>query len=317
MGSLAYDESEPTRSEPIFGSLDNDRVALIMRVEHRADEWRFRDEVPALNRREARCETWYDSAGQCQTARWYRETVRVSTQQRKIAKGNSLALAVYPYSTAQIDIALFKRGSQKGSLDRPDVARLRFANEGEFLQWTESHPWDYWETGRHLVAGISRPKPLQDLRGKQRRPRESEPYRLVFGLCESDCQALARELARSPRGLTLLERVEKDRLKFWFRPATLKMKNIPRLSSGIKEQAEHLLDLAIRLALAGPVTDSESWFGKPVMDLAEQILTTILNNHNRVANHRDQRHTKLSNPDELPDKPNRDSDSDEFEEDNA
>lgn len=234
MGSLAYDESEPTRSEPIFGSLDNDRVALIMRVEHRADEWRFRDEVPALNRREARCETWYDSAGQCQTARWYRETVRVSTQQRKIAKGNSLALAVYPYSTAQIDIALFKRGSQKGSLDRPDVARLRFANEGEFLQWTESHPWDYWETGRHLVAGISRPKPLQDLRGKQRRPRESEPYRLVFGLCES-----------------------------------------------------------------------------------EQILTTILNNHNRVANHRDQRHTKLSNPDELLDKPNRDSDSDEFEEDNA
>jgi hypothetical protein len=304
MGSLNWrhaDDNEADRP-PFFGSLDNDRVALLMRVEFRDGEWRFRDEVPAVNRRETRSETWYDLSSQPQMARWFRETVRVPTTQRSIARGSALVLALYPYSAAQVDVALFKRGSKKGSWDRPDASKLRFQHEADFLTWTESHEWDYWEKGNYLVAGVGRPTPLQDLRSHQRRPRATDPYRLVFGLCEKNFEALARELADSDRSRELLEKINQDKLKFWFQPASGKMAKIPKLSDEIKDQGKHLWELSIKLALAGPVSASDSWFGRPVLDLAQTICSTFLNNHNRSLNTIRRREKPLGSPDELADR---------------
>lgn len=316
MGSLDGRQADDADRDtpPLFGSLKNDRVALLMRVVFRDGEWRFRDEVPAVNRCETRSESWHDLHSRPQTARWYRETVRVSTRQRSIVRGSALVLALYPYSTAQVDVALFKRGSKKGSWDRPDASKLRFEHEANFLTWLESHEWDYWEKGNYLVAGVGRPTPMQDLRSQQRRPRATDPYRLIFGLCETNFEALTRDLADSDRSREVLEKVTHDKLKFWFRTASKKMTKIPKLSQEIKDQGKHLWELSIKLALAGPVSESESWFGRPVLDLAEMIFSNILNNHNRAHNTIRGREEPLMFQNELADRRAKDR-SDGFEDD--
>jgi len=173
----------------------------------------------------------------------------------------------------------FRGSSHRTELERGDPLREPCGSAEEAISRLESLPWDYWETGKFVTAGISIPPD-----SKLEVERNYSRGEWLFGVCQSVEQAVAA-LRLDPE-VEQLQRLTANRtLQFW--PGTMDIPAIYR--SFHDEVAEHgtlLLELALRQALAGP-HDGEQWHGRPVADLVAEIYKDHIYRVNRQLVNRD------------------------------
>ncbi len=263
-----------------FGSAPLDRAVSLMRTgRDKTGRWVFLGENPATEHRDARSCLWTDKTGAERRATWWELRVTVSSNSKEVQPGHSLVLAEFPWSRAQVDVAAFKRPSKKGGAQRLQPPERTLANESELLAWIAARPNDFWEKGSRLTAAVSRPTPLQDGSAGLRAGREPLA---VFGVCAEPLDAAVDELYASAESKDLLHRLKTDSLAFWPRVAAANMQQLPKGAyPEVKAMAPMLMALALKLALAGPVEDSERWIGQPVMKLADAVFRNLINLHNR------------------------------------
>lgn len=268
-----------------FGSAPLDREVSLMRV-GRAEGGRlmFLGETPAMEHRTARFCQWTDKAGKEHRSAWWEVRVSVPSSSRDVQPGHSLVLVEFPWSRAQVDVAVFKRPSKKGGDQRPQPPERTLADEAALLDWIAARPNNFWEKGNHLTAAISRPTPLQDGSAALRASREAL---LVFGVCMEDVQRCVSELCQSQQALDLQRRLQHDSLDFWARNAVSGMQKLPKGAyPEVKDMASMLMFLAAKLALAGPVKNSDQWTHRPVMEMVDVVFRNLVNLHNRRAHSR-------------------------------
>lgn len=254
--------------------------ALLMRVRlDKDDVVRFGSEEPAERRWVQRSEYWQDTQKKEHKSVWWRMEVRADARAKAIRRGDTLLLCRQPISHQQTDSARFKRQSKKARGKLPKAGNLRFTNETEMIRWIEALPHDYWENGTFFVAGVSFPNTGLDS-GTRRERNTSGGH--VFGVSNDDPEALEEAMLRSETAANLLRWTKEGSLQFWPKAASLKMKQLPRLSEDERERAPALLSLAIRMALSGPEDDSKKWEDRPAMDLADRLYRHLIHlNHQR------------------------------------
>jgi hypothetical protein len=223
------------------------------------------------------------------TEQWLRLEFRVSTEQRLIRSGHFVVQALFPYASGWTQTARFKPAWKHGQYGRPEpptqsVARPDSHNL-ELLRWVESLTHDPWETGKYLVAGILIPDVPHRFVDRTYQPKSKAAD--IFGLCEENPSDLVEEILMSDDLRKLLDRTEKDRIRFWYPRAPRGC--VPALYGETKDASGLLMLLSIRQALAGPRTGSEDWVGKPVVALVDRIYRAHLNNYNRLEHRKRER----------------------------
>jgi hypothetical protein len=189
-----------------------------------------------------------------------------------------LVLAEAPYSNCWVGQAAFKRGSQKGGEQRPNV-EADSLDDALGLLGALSH--DLWEKGRRWTAGFTQPQmPLSSGRAA-RDPGKNALW--VFGVC-GDIDAVVEELAGSRVAAELLD---VDRV---FHPGPNGTAVGDDVHPRVLEERNSLLLIAIKQAMAGPTDqawDTDAWIGRPVMELAGRIFRDHLYNRTRVERRKD------------------------------
>jgi hypothetical protein len=207
--------------------------------------------------------------------RWWRYEAKVDPRREgsAVKPGQSLVIAEHPYAISRTHQSFFKVGSHKGREDRSSLAK-RFASGEELMKNVEALRIDYWERGNWLTAGLSNPEMSFRPDGQGRRFDKDALY--VLGICENFENSVENLITTSHA--RKLVRITRNRsIRFWHHNVTTP----PRLYEEVAEQAESLLLISIRQALAGPHMNSESWKHKPVMDLVDHIYRDHLNACNR------------------------------------
>ena len=147
-------------------------------------------------------------------------------------------------------------------------------------------PYDFWEKGPFLTAGISGPDmPSGD--GESREISWKARARLVLGVCD-DFDAYVNELLESDEIKELLRRTECNEIDFWplkdRHNHEVRLTVRPRLFDEVINEAYSLMLLSIRQALAGPHEDSQKYEGKPVTVKVNHIYRGHLDRLNRKIN---------------------------------
>jgi hypothetical protein len=189
-----------------------------------------------------------------------------------------LILAEAPYSNCWVGQAQFKRGSQKGSDERPNLVA---SSLDEALGLLAEHSHDLWEKGRRLTAGFTQPHTPFFTDRRVREPGKNALW--VFGVC-SELDALVQALAGSRTAAALLD---VDRV---FHPGAGGTPLGDDVHPRVLEERSSLLLLAIKQAIAGPTDqawDNDAWVDRPVMDLAGRIFRDHLYNRSRVERRKD------------------------------
>jgi hypothetical protein len=213
--------------------------------------------------------------------RWWRLEVKATSMQTAIHKGDELIVAEHPYANGWVQPAPFKTASRKGEMERADPASASFVTPEALIQWIEALPYDFWEKGNYLTAGLSEPE-LPFMVGAVRNMQKQSL--LVFGVCGS-ARACEEALFASPEARRLLKTTETGTLRFW--PTEVEFAVPParadeRLYDEVKAESPSVLWLAIRQALAGPHEESLQWKGHPVMEKVQHIYCGHLFNRYRV-----------------------------------
>ncbi len=233
--------------------------------------------------------------------RWWRFEVKVcrnSEATSAIQPGHCLVIAMHPYSTKWMQQAAFKPAFKK---ERPVLGSVDTSEA--LITWIEKEcPYDFWEKGNYLTAGISEPelpfKSLADVRNGH------GTAKWLFGVCD-DFAACVDALWASKKVNNLLERTEKGTLRFWpakvnlpFRPqrwdpkrsdevevesqscvlTTEEIGQTLSLYDKLKAESRTLMSISICQALAGPRPreKKEQWENRLVVDNVKQIYCSHL-----------------------------------------
>jgi hypothetical protein len=218
------------------------------------------------------------------TVRWIRMELRVPRGNEVIKEGHHLVLAEHPYSNGWLHRTPFKPPYKKGRERREELlveARRQGNADGDgFIRWIEALPYDFWEKGPFLTAGISGPDmPPGD--GGSREISWKAKARLVLGTCR-DFDACLEHLWESDEIKELLRLTERNEIRFWSREAKLTVK--PKLCHEVIDEASTLMHLSISQALAGPHVNCERYVGRPVTVKVDHIYREHLNRLNRQIN---------------------------------
>ena len=207
-------------------------------------------------------------------------------QARGAQKGDIIQVVEYPWSGLWHQLAELKGTNKKAADQRDDDPSLwpKVQDVRAAIKRLEDLPYDPWETdGTVLTAAISEPWLPLELH-KPRNVRKG--LRQVFGIC-SNPEGLTNQLFRHPKIRDALKATKRNTIRFWYvgdsRPSTEPMKLYPE----VIEDAQSLMMISIRAALAGPPDteslSSESWVGRSAADLADMIYRDLLNAENRRA----------------------------------
>jgi hypothetical protein len=198
----------------------------------------------------------------------FRRSVTHGVGEYEIGAGDHLVVTEWPYSNGWVTHARFKLGSRK---KRADLNSESYEDGMTLIRALESLPYDYWETGSYVTAGISMPSaphaPSENLR-------MFKVDRLfVYGVCH-DFDLAVNEIVRTDFVQAMVDRVVSGKL------------DVGRFGSGrrlhprTREDRNYLALLAVRQALAGPV-DGRIKVGEPTTRLFDFIFRDHLYNSSR------------------------------------
>jgi hypothetical protein len=212
---------------------------------------------PAVHRQEPRSEQWKDVGGKRYSAYWWHETVRVG-QKLGVEPGDQLVLAYYPNTLSQhpipatVDTVPFKKFNNNRKSRGPHALDREFDSEEEFLTWIESTQLDFFQQSKYLVARVARPTPVRFDIAKHV---ATHAPKLVFGLITQP------ETAES-----LIQKIYEE---------TELQAALHELGGVIQNPDEDTIKRAIRIALAGPFRDPSQWYGRPVCELAIDVIRRL------------------------------------------
>jgi hypothetical protein len=183
-----------------------------------------------------------------------------------------LVLSESPYANGWFTQAQFKRGSQRSAEERMQLHSLTPEEAQEEIVAKKTDPW---ETSSSVLTAAPRPMQPVGLYDHPHRAQNDPVW--VFGMCE-DPDAIAQHLSASEAAAALVRTVERGGVRLG--PAQ------KRLHRRTIEEANALMFLAIRQALAGPAEVS-SLIDQPVMSLVRYIFEDHLYNHTRRCDRED------------------------------
>ena len=276
-------------SQDRFGAQDMDVPIKLSLAEFRNGTWVYsEDEIDAISRPEPRWAKWVDFSGKDHIARWWHETVRCR-RNSGINAGDQLVVSFCPWSTAQVNVSIFSENPKPSAKSRSKGPKLttpkttpqpRFARESDFLRWIERQTVEHWDRSDDLVARVSKPHLLQDLQDQQRQPSSFHQHLLVYGIIrQSDTvDDVVRTLRESEEVQSILRIVDSGKHrrvhpKAGFREFTLRDET--------KAVSIPMMDLVIRMVLAGPAEDFQEWYGKPITKYVDRTFGDLLNNINK------------------------------------
>jgi hypothetical protein len=203
------------------------------------------------------------------TNRWRLEII-VDSKQTRLRPECVAVIAQEPYGTNWVQTAKFKMYFKKGDAHRPESVVPALENEHP-VDWLERNlKYDPWENGTHYVAGIGFPN------GYWAEPRNTTGN-FVFGACP-DVDKLFKSISCAHSTIKMLRLTECDAIDFWYTAGNIK--NPPKLSRRVIDDAPSLMNRSIIQAMAGP-SDNCSWQGRPVSTLVQRIYCDHLNDENR------------------------------------
>lgn len=276
-------------SQDRFGALDMDVSIKLSLAEFRNGTWVYSEnEIEAISRPEPRWARWVDFHGKEHIARWWHETVRCR-KNSGVSAGDQLVVSFCPWSAAQVNVSSFVENS-KPNVGRPakgptlasskPALQPQFARESDFFRWIERQPIEHWDRSDDLVARVSKPHLLQDLQDQQRQPSSQHQLLLVYGIiCQPDTvDGVVRSLRESEEVQRILRIAESGKLRrvhpnAGFREYTLRDET--------KAVTVPMMDLVIRMVLAGPAEDFQEWYGKPITKYVDRTFGDLLNNINK------------------------------------
>ena len=194
------------------------------------------------------------------------------------ARRHWIVTAEWPYSSARVAHAPFKHGTHKPGQGRPEPG----ASAAALL---DALPYDPWETGRFLVAGVAS---LRFAADDDRRHRHATANtRLVFGVCD-DFGACVEALVNSRMARRLQQQTRVVRPQRRTGSATAPPSPFVVQSVDIHPAAHEFrtvaLYLAVHQALAGPPPEFEKARGKcDVMDVVAHLFNDHMNNASKRA----------------------------------
>jgi hypothetical protein len=270
MGSIIQTAILPVSPDAVddareIGALSVQPTVTAMRIEKGKPDGTlvYTEEAPILTGWQSRVEKY----GEKSRHQWWRWETKVSSKTTpSIRPGHHLIIAMHPYSSSWVQQVPFRPTSKK---ERPELV---FASPEELIQWIEKEcSYDFWEKGNYLTAGISIPEGPFNFHADIKNRHGDAKW--VFGVCD-DPIAYGDALWASEEVKKFLNMTEKGTLRFW--PAhvpwsTSPSKWKPHLYEKLKAEADSLMWLSIRQALAGPHEDNEDWLGRPVADNLERI----------------------------------------------
>lgn len=273
LGDLVDDASgalQPISSIPVW------REASIMRLRRDQDApgiYVFDCEVPLR---------WFgvvrrDLEHSGQSFAWWRLEAKADSHERKIQPGDCLVCAEEPYSTYWAAWGLFRGPNRKGEANLPLEP---FGSKGVAASWVNASANDWWESDKFLTAAIFTDEFAISSHESASNVRRSA--RFTLGVCPAVAgtgnafDAAFEALWHSDDVRSLLGQTHNRTI-----PVAYRGVNAPKISAEVAEQAEHLMMISLRQALAGPAEKSEMLFGKPVLTLATRIYRNHLNNLNR------------------------------------
>ena len=238
--------------------------------------WIFAEDIEGQYCFSMKHENWQMKVGdhsETRVASWIRMEVRVANVRRAARSGFDVVLGRPPAMMWVMSTPL-KNPNHKGSIGNQLRSRT-FSDENEMKKWIEGRATDCWETGKCLTAGFSIPP---DSFSSVKRNYTRGPW--YFGLC-SDFEQAVRELTTDHRVAELLKRTERGVLDFWPKRTQVPVPDVyKKLRSEVKQEANSLILISIRQALAGPQS-SNAWIGRSVLDLADRYYRNYLYNMNR------------------------------------
>jgi hypothetical protein len=321
MGIRAYptvttDFLDGVPSQDQFGALDMDVPIKLMQMEFRNGNWVYsEDEIDAISRPEPRWARWVDFHGKEHITRWWHETVRCK-KNSGVNVGDQLVVSFCPWSVAQVNVAEFvgnarpkiraagRAAKQSSAVSAPQP---RFARETDFIRWVERQPIEHWDRSDELVARVSKPHLLQDLREQQRQPSSKHQLLLVYGIIHQPdtVDGLVSSLRESEEVQRLLRIAASGKHRrvhpnAGFREFTL--------LDETKAVTVSLMDLVIRMVLAGPAEDFQEWYGKPITKYVDRTFGDLLNNKNKCESRSSKKARSLEHDPEVPKKKRKKSD---------
>lgn len=159
-----------------------------------------------------------------------------------------LCVAELPWSTGWSRAARLKPPSKKGPHARPATDPVLNASPDRptALRRLAELPYDPWSKGDWYVAGIDDPGPTLEERTRN----GTADVELAFGLCPIDAGSFLAQLRQHDALRALCQQIQDGTLRFAFTRAEID--DTIRLYPALRDDAEVMLFLAQRQALAGP-----------------------------------------------------------------
>jgi hypothetical protein len=214
---------------------------------------------------------------------WLRSEVKVPADCATVTNRSRLVVTKHPYGNEWTSCIPFRSPYKKGISERPVVPVEHAGHPLDHASWIDSLPFDYWEGGAYLTAGLLRvPEPALPRHDSLRNTvREGLT---VFGFFdESEAGPFNAVIETIRERLTILQMLADtaaNRIIFW--PPTAHWKTRPpSLYEEVIEDREVLMMVSIQQALAGPHKDPEAWLDRPIEEKVSEIYKEHLNRRNR------------------------------------
>lgn len=197
---------------------------------------------------------------------WFRLEAKMPINNR-INSGDNLIVSEWPYSSGWYQVGVFKRPNRTNNVVALETDSSSATQD--IINKIEEYPFDIWERGNYLTAGLSLSRDSKILRNS------AISGRYVIGVCE-DARKAYFQLLQDKEVVGFLEYVRSGVI--YVGPNDIKV----GLSDETLLQCDELLDLSINQALAGPKDDYTSkWLGKPVSLFVKDIFLSHIKRFDR------------------------------------
>lgn len=312
-------------SQDRFGAQEMEVPIKLIQAELRNGTWVYSEnEIDAISRPEPRWAKWVDFDGNEHIARWWHETVRCK-KNSGVKVGDQLVVSFCPWSTAQVNVSSFVQApkpivnqkSKKPTLpSSKPTPQPRFARESDFFRWIERQPIEHWDRSGDLVARVSKPHLLQDLQDQQRQPSSTHQLLLVYGIIHQPdtVDGLVSSLRESEEVQKLLRVAASGKHRRVHPKAGVREYTLRDETMAVTIP---MMDLVIRMVLAGPAENFQDWYGKPITKYVDRTFGDLLNNINKRESRRSKKTHSLDHDPATPTKKRKNSDSPEDDSDDT
>lgn len=198
-----------------------------------------------------------------------------------ISVRDDMVIAEHPYANGLVSWAQFKPTSKVRKDKRPEPPSDELRSVDHLVEWIDSLPFDYWESGPFLTAGILKLQPprnfVNEIGGQHTAIRKYHEVKILIGCCK-DFESEMETLSASEEARRIIDDTLQGERKF-AHPAAGQQE----LDEKVMIYLEEIMKLSICQAIAGPHDEwsSAKLIGKPVIKTVGNIFDGHINRLNK------------------------------------